>query len=87
MYAITGIKIVQAMQPLNRSIVCELSIIAIINVIIYMPARMTAHIIARICFIFFISFSDNQFVLIYVNIGIIITYYKVIHFNQTGFFQ
>ena len=75
------------MHPLNMDIVCELSNIAIINVVIYMPIRITAHIIARICFIFFISFSVNHFVLIYVNIGIIITYYKVIHFNQTGFFQ
>lgn len=43
------------MHPLNMDIVCELSNIAIINVVIYMPIRITAHIIARICFIFFIS--------------------------------
>ena len=41
------------MHPLNMDIVCELSNIAIINVVIYMPIRITAHIIARICFIFF----------------------------------
>ncbi len=43
------------MHPLNMDIVCELSNIAIINVVIYMPIRITAHTIARICFIFFIS--------------------------------
>ena len=58
-YAATGTKIVHAMHPLNIYIVAELSRIAIINVVTYIPARMTTHMTAMICLSFFISLCNK----------------------------